>query len=218
MSDKKLSINYRQILNPEIRKIDVEGRTVEFVASDSSIDSYGTVLPADKWNLKRYEKNGVVGYMHDVYGDSWVKAADPDDVIGYAKAWVEDDKLVAAITFEPAELNEKADKIFRKIQFGSLNAVSVGFAPTAAGHWGSENDGEDPDVYYYNGQDLLEISVVNIPANANAVRRSIDAELEQHPKPSTREMRKEEAPDIEALKKKELTVASARLCLVQNKH
>ena len=215
-TQNKPAINYRQIVHPEIRKIDVESRTVEFVASDSSIDSYGTVIPADKWDLKRYEKNGVVGYMHDVYGDSWVKASDPDDVIGYAKAWVEDDKLIAAITFEPAELNAKADKIFRKIQFGSLNAVSVGFDQTAPGHWGSKDDGEDPDVYYYNGQELLEISVVNIPANANAVRRSIAAEMERHPKPA-QETRAKDATDVEALKKKELTVASARLCLVQNK-
>lgn len=207
--EKKPTISYRQILHPEIRKIDLEARTVEFVASDSSVDSDGTVIPADKWDLKRYEKNGVVGYMHDVYGDSWVKASDPDDVIGYAKAWVEDDKLIAAVTFEPAELNPKADKIFRKIQFGSLNAVSVGFDKTAPGHWGNEDDGEDPDVYYYNGQELLEISVVNIPANANAVRRSISETLPPKPK-------RPAGQDVETIKKKELTVASARLCLVQN--
>ena len=32
---------------PEIRKIDEESRTVEFVASDNSVDSYKTVLPVD---------------------------------------------------------------------------------------------------------------------------------------------------------------------------
>ena len=48
--------------------------------------------------------------------------------------------------------------------------------PTAEGHWGDKRSGEDPDVYYYDGQELLEVSVVNIPANANAVRRSIEGE------------------------------------------
>ena len=63
---------------PEIRKVDEEKRTVEFVASDNSVDAYGTVLPVDKWDLTRYAGNGIVGYMHDVYGDSWTKSADPD--------------------------------------------------------------------------------------------------------------------------------------------
>ena len=215
MDEKKLTIMRRQIGSPEMRRVDPESRTIEFVASDNSVDSYGTVLPVDKWDLGRYAKNGVVGYMHDVYGDSWTKAADPDDVIGYGRAWVEDDKLVIAITFEPADLNERADKIFRKIQFGSLNAVSVGFQPNAAGHWGNKDDGEDPDVYYYNGQELLEVSVVNIPANSNAVRRSISEEMESHPKPAPeKEDRSDE--ELEIKKKKILTATGAALRLAQN--
>ena len=161
---------------PEIRKVDSESRTVEFVASDNSVDSYGTVIPVDKWDLTRYQGNGIVGYMHDVYGDSWTKSADPDDVIGKGEAFVEDDKLVVRITFEPADLNPRADKIFRKLQFGSLHAVSVGFRATKKGHMGDEERGEDPKVYYYAGQELLEVSVVNIPANANALKRSIAEE------------------------------------------
>ena len=161
---------------PEIRKIDEESRTVEFVASDNSVDSYKTVLPVDKWDLTRYSGNGIVGYMHDVYGTSWTKSADPDDIIGKGVAFVEDEKLIVRITFEPKELNERADKIFRKIQFGSLHAVSVGFRATAKGHMGDEERGEDPNVYYYAGQELLEVSVVNIPSNANALKRSIEEE------------------------------------------
>ena len=161
---------------PEIRKVDEEARTVEFVASDNSVDSYGTVLPVDKWDLRRYCGNGIVGYMHDVYGDSWTKSADPDDVIGKGTAFVEDDKLIVRIAFEPADLNEKADKIFRKLQFGSLHAVSVGFRATAKGHKGDEERGENPNVYYYGGQELLEVSVVNIPSNANALKRSMEEE------------------------------------------
>ena len=129
------------------------------------------------------------------YGDSWSIKAEPDDIIGKGVAWMEEGKLLVRITFEPADLNEKADKIFRKIQFGSLNAVSVGFMPNAAGHWGDRKAGEDPDVYYYNGQELLEVSVVNIPSNANAVRRSIECEREalpQKPAPEKDETRQKE--------------------------
>jgi len=170
MSEIKI---FNRVFNPELRKISEDDRTVEFVASDNSVDSYGTVIPVDKWDLSRYEKNGAVGYMHDVYGGSLAIKAEPDDIIGKGRAYVEGEQLIVAITFEPRDLNEKADKVFRKLQFGSLNAVSVGFAPTADGHWGDKRKGENPEVYYYAGQQLLEVSVVNIPSNANAVRRSL---------------------------------------------
>ena len=180
---------------PEIRAIDEDMRTIEFVASDNSVDSYGTVLPVDKWDLSRYQRNGIVGYMHDVYGDSWTKAADPDDIIGKGEAFVEDEKLIVRITFEPRELNERADKIFRKIQFGSLHAVSVGFRATAKGHMGIEDLGENPNVYYYDGQELLEVSVVNIPSNANALKRSIEEERASWDVDATQEI--SETPEVE---------------------
>ena len=202
---------------PEIRKVDEEKRTVEFVASDSSVDSYGTVLPVDKWDLQRYQNNGIVGYMHDVYGASWTKSADPDDIIGKGEAFIEEDKLIVRITFEPKELNERADKIFRKIQFGSLHAVSVGFRATKKGHMGDEERGEDPKVYYYAGQELLEVSVVNIPSNANALKRSMEEEEasreyeEKTDQPEVKdEVRTEEASDYTS------TIARARALLAKN--
>ena len=202
---------------PEIRKVDEETRTVEFVASDNSVDSYGTVLPVDKWDLTRFQNNGIVGYMHDVYGDSWTKSADPDDVIGKGVAFVEDEKLVVRITFEPKELNEKADKIFRKLQFGSLHAVSVGFRATAKGHKGDEERGEDPNVYYYGGQELLEVSVVNIPSNANALKRSIEEERAMWEVDDTKEISEtvevtETAPETDYTS----TIARARALLAKN--
>ena len=202
--------------SPEIRKVDEENRTVEFVASDNSVDSYHTVIPGDKWDLTRYQNNGIVGYMHDVYGDSWTKSADPDDIIGKGEAFIEEDKLIVRITFEPKELNERADKIFRKIQFGSLHAVSVGFRATKKGHMGDEERGEDPKVYYYAGQELLEVSVVNIPSNANALKRSMEEEEasreyeEKTDQPEVKdEVRTEEASDYTS------TIARARALMAK---
>lgn len=180
MEEKRNDGIFRRLIeSPVVRRISGEDRVVEFVASDNTVDSYGTIIPVDKWDLTRYQKNGAVGYMHDVYGDSWSIKADPDDIIGKGVAFVEDEQLIVRIEFEPPELNAKADKIFRKIQFGSLNAVSVGFMPTKEGHWGDKTRGENEDVYYYDGQELLEVSVVNIPSNANAVRRSLGLVEEQ---------------------------------------
>lgn len=188
--EKQDNILRRQLDNVQFRLIDEEARMVEFVASTNSVDTYGTVIPVDKWDLSRFRKNGVIGYQHDIYYSS-----DPDNVIGRGEAFVEGEALVVRIYFEPAELNKRADKIFRKIQFGSINGVSVGFIPTASGHWGRKDDGEDPEIYYYNGQQLMEVSVVNIPSNPDATKRSIEQEratFEPKPEPEIEEIRSEE--------------------------
>ena len=189
---------------PEIRKKDEETRTITFVASDGSRDSAHTVLNQDGWKLDRFNKNPVIGYNHRVYS-AW-DTKDADFVIGKGYAYVKDKKLMVDITFEPKEINELAEKVFQKILFGSLNAVSVGFVPVGKGAWGKgeEGPGESKETYYYAGQELLEISVVNIPANSNATRKGEDpeeAELE--------ELRKEGAPETKETTEEVDEVANA---------
>lgn len=166
----------------EIRKKNEETRTVTFIASDESRDSAHTILKQDGWDLTRFEKNPIIGYNHQVYG-SW-SPEDVDFVIGKGHAYVEDQKLMVDITFEPKEINELADKVYRKVLFGSLNSVSVGFIP-GKGHW-SDKEGEGPrepnETYFYDQMTLLEVSVVNIPANGNANKKgeaAADDELKE---------------------------------------
>lgn len=192
--EKKDSILRRQIEQVEIRAINEAERSVEFVASNGTVDSYGTVLKPDGWDLSRFRKNGVIGYQHDIYYSD-----DPDNVIGRGEARVENDQLLVKVYFEPAELNRKADKVFRKVVFGSISGVSVGFSPER-GHWGDRRDGEDPDVYYYDQMTLMEISVVNVPSNPDAVKRSIAEEraaLEAQRKKPEAEQPDAEQRDVE---------------------
>ncbi len=179
------NILFRQIDAPEIRKSEGDSRKVTFVASDGSRDSAGTVLNQSGWDLSRFNTNGIIGYQHKVYG-GWDDTENPDNVIGKGHAYVEDGKLMVDIEFEPADINELADKIYKKVLFGSLKAVSVGFLPLGKGSWGKGEesiDGKTP-TYYYAGQQLLEVSVVNIPANPNALKKSFvqesnEAEMEE---------------------------------------
>ena len=106
--------------------------THEFVISDATLDRYRTVIPIDAWDLENYMKNPIVAYAHDTSG--W---SGPDSIIGKSDVWIEDDKLVGRVTYEPRELNELADKIRRKVDFGTLSATSVGFYPKK-GHFGEE--------------------------------------------------------------------------------
>lgn len=146
-----------------------ESRTIPFVASDNSRDSYRTVLPVDKWDLTRYDKNGVVTYQHNAF------SSNPDMVIGRGVARVEGDELIVEITFETEDLNPVADKVFRKILAGTINAVSVYFNPTKRGYWGTGEEAENGSnpTYYYDGQELLEVAVVVLPGNPNSTRRDL---------------------------------------------
>ena len=205
--EKKDNILRRQIDHLELRTIDEEHRMVEFVASTGAVDTYGTVLPPDLWDLSRYARNGVVGYQHDIYYSD-----DPDNVIGRGEAYTANGELLIRIFFEPAELNPKADKVYRKVLFGSINAVSVGFRATAPGRWGRKADGEDPDVYYYNGQELMEVSVVNVPSNPDAVKRSAAEELARYERQEETKQSEEEgvkAPEADEINIR-LTIARAK--------
>lgn len=167
----------RKFAQASIRKVsdDVETtRYIEFVASDNSRDSYKTVLPVDKWDLDRFNKNGVIGYQHALY-----YSTNPDMVIGSGKAFVEDDQLIIGVTFEPADLNPIAEKLFRKVLHGTIKAVSVGFDPIGEGAWGvgDEAAGKENQTFYFGGQELLEVSIVHIPSNKNAVKRAMEALL-----------------------------------------
>jgi hypothetical protein len=164
--------------NGEVRAFsdDVEQtRTIEFIASTPSKDRHRTVLNPDGWQLDNFNRNGIIGYQHNVYGGEMCSGPNPDDVIGKGFAFMEDDNLIVRVTFEPADLNPLAEKVFRKVLFGSLRATSVGFAPIGKGRFGEDDEaqGRRNETYYFEGQELLELSIVNIPSNPDAVGRSL---------------------------------------------
>ena len=163
----------------EVRKFSIKEaektRTIPFVFSDESRDAHGTILPVSGWDLDRFNKNGIAFYQHNS------GSSDPDQIIGRAKAWIEKKELLGEITFENGNTNPLAEKVFQKFLTGTLNAVSVGFLPKEKGRWGEGKeslDGEMP-TYYYGKRELLEISVVSIPSNKNAIARALGSELDQ---------------------------------------
>lgn len=152
-----------------------ESRTIPFLISNESKDRHGTVLSADGWILDAYNRNGIVGYQHNVYGGSMCDGPDPDMVIGKGQARVEGSEVIGEATFEPKELNELADKIFRKVLFGSLGSTSVGFTEVERGVFGQgeEDRGKPNETYYFGKRELLEFSIVNIPSNRDTQKRAM---------------------------------------------
>ena len=160
-------------LNEEERKAQIDSRTRKFIISSNARDRHNTVLNVKKWDLKNYKKNPVVAFAHDLYGGLFTKA-DPDMIIGKGKVYLEGDNLMGEVEFEPEDVNEFAEKILKKVDFGTLRATSVGFYEKNKGKYGKgeEAEGEPNETYYYGGQELLEFSVVPIGSNPEAVKRA----------------------------------------------
>lgn len=119
------------------------------VASDNSVDRMGDSLDADRWDLKNFKKNPVLLAGHDYR---------PEYVIGVAKnIKVEGEKLM----FEPEfhDFTELAKNMAVLVKNQILKAWSVGFIPNAL---------LDPENKSAKNE-LLEISLVAVPANANAL-------------------------------------------------
>jgi HK97 family phage prohead protease len=177
---------YAPITSGTIRSIPEnveETRTITFIASTEVKDRHGTILPIEGWELNSFNANPIIGYQHNVYGASMCSDPDPDDVIGRGHAYIDNEakQLLVDITFEKAELNPKADKIFRKVLSKTLRAVSVGFMPLEEGNWGADEQaaGGNDATYYYGKRELLEISVVNIPSNKEALQRQLRSDTSQ---------------------------------------
>jgi phage head maturation protease len=83
-------------------------------------------------------------------------------------------------------MDERADKTWRMVEAGFLNAVSVGFLPTVAPNFIRAEPDKDGYAaitgFEFVGQELLELSVVPVPANpqALAVAKSLGIEAERN--------------------------------------
>ena len=163
----EINLNKPVIREAVVRALSDENkknREAEFVISTEAPDTYGTVFKSDGWDLKRYEKNPVVFYAHRSYSDN------PDMVIGTSEVRMEEKQLIGVLRFESAEINPLAEKVWQKVQAGTLRMASIGANPKK-GHWGDEKLGENRDLVYFDEQELLEWSIVPIGSNPEALLR-----------------------------------------------
>jgi len=113
------------------------------------------------WDLKNYEANPIVLFGHD--------PSKPENVLGKALAITTEkdgDRSVtsALVQFAEAGTSKGVDTVWSLVKQGILKTVSVGFIP----HTYKNTDTEDtPTVLSDN--ELLEFSIVPIPANPQAV-------------------------------------------------
>jgi hypothetical protein len=150
---------------PDLRSLDEKARTIEFVASTEKVDRYGDVIRVAGWQLDSYKKNPVFMFAH--------KSSEPP--IGKCvEIHTESNPpaLVQTIQFANAATYPFAEVIFNLYRERMMNAVSVGFMPLEMPNRISDLE-NNTTGYEFTSQELLELSAVPIPANADCLARAV---------------------------------------------
>ncbi|MEK6684438.1 MAG: HK97 family phage prohead protease [Nitrospirota bacterium] len=158
--------------NIEVREIDKERRSATFVAAtENGVMTWNGLeyMRMSGARLNRFRKNPVVLDTHNRY--------EAGAIIGKATVKIEDKKLLAEITFAQTD---RAEEIWQLVQGGFLKALSIGYMPDASKTKmleAGDTDGEGEDMItgpasIVRQWELYEISVVPVPADAEALRRS----------------------------------------------
>lgn len=148
----------------EVKALDVDpgheqdARLFEFAISTETPDRENDSVAVDGWNLDAYRKNPVVMWAHQ--HDSLPIAKSP-------AVWPIESQLRAKADFvDSYEINPFARTVAQMLARGLLNAASVGFRPIVY----SANENRGMFAYDFLEQELLEWSVVPVPANAEALQ------------------------------------------------
>ena len=137
--------------------------TTKVIASTPSVDRYGDVVAPD-WKLERFAANPVVVWSHDYSSQPPIGKVTDLSMDG--------DALIARIKWDDSEPGSLGATVARQFKEGFLSAVSVGFAPTKStprkelpkDHPAAGRSGQ-----FLEGNELLELSAVVVPANPEAV-------------------------------------------------
>lgn len=146
----------------EVKTVDAEQGIYDLLASAETKDRDGDILVADGADLSAYRKNPVVLWAHDYKALPVGKAIDIQSVSGKG--------LKARVQFAPMGIDPHIDAVRQLWAGGFLNAASVGFIPTQ-----SEPHADKAAGFRFTKWQLLEFSIVPVPANADALRLSMKA-------------------------------------------
>jgi len=162
----------RELYGAELQEVEVKGvsdneNMIEIIGSTEGVDRDGEVLAMEGWDLKNFKKNPVVLESHNYW----------EPAIGRARVQVKDKKLMFKIEFPPEGVHPRADLFKKLYKMGFMKASSVGFIPK---NW-ELGDGDKTPRRTFTEQELLEISLVTVPSNPEALLQEkgiVDAKAE----------------------------------------
>lgn len=141
-----------------------EKKAISFIVSDESVNSYGSWVVTEGIDMTDFLKNPVMLWNHT---RTWRGTTDEVLPIGrWENLRIEKGKLLADAVFDGAD--EFAQKIAAKVDGGFLKGASIGIRPV---EYSEDTKLVKPGQRYatVTKSRLMEISIVDIPANKNAV-------------------------------------------------
>ena len=155
----------------EIKSKDSKKRQITVIGSSLGVDRDKDIVDIRTMNLKNYKANPVVLWSHR---SSELPVAKAVSVMKVSN----NTQLKFKLEFADKDTYPFADVVYRLTKAGFINASSIGFA---VNYEKSEYD-KDRGGYNLNNSELLEISLVNVPANADALitQRSFDKAYEDN--------------------------------------
>jgi phage head maturation protease len=148
----------RKTFNAVTKTIDVEAGIFEAMITTENLDRVGDVVRAAGADITAFMSNAVVLWGHEYSEPAIAKAISLEIIPGVG--------IKSAFQFPERGVYPKADLIRSLWGAGFLNAVSIGFIPI---EFNPLNGGIE-----YTKWEMLEYSVVNVPAQQGALRLSID--------------------------------------------
>ena len=144
-----------------------EKRQISYLVSDETPDRVGDIIKVKGWDLVQYRKNPVILWAHD--GSSVPPIGRSTNI---RRRYTPEARLTADIEFAPKEAYEFADTIYQLASRGFIKATSVGFMPLETmdlDKKAREEMGLGRYGQVFTKAELMEISIVSVPANPAAL-------------------------------------------------
>lgn len=170
-------------LSVDVRADNDNPRVKRFRASTPAKDRHRTRVLPDGIDTKNFRRNPVFLWGHDGYGG--FETPKMEHVLGRViKLDQSSTALDIDVEFLAADVNPLAEMALGMINAKALNAVSIGFIPREIKRE-KDADGSDRNVPVITKSELLEVSLVSIPSNPEALliaRSMVAGDLERnHP-------------------------------------
>ena len=165
--------------------------------STEGVDRDGDVIMANGWDFDNYLKNPVVLLNHN-YNSV------PIGVTNSIKQ--QDGNTIVNFSFrEPANEHDSINEVRAAWDQGAFRSASVGFNPLEAEPLDKDNEGGMFAPMRFTKQELLEWSIVTIPANPDALRRMVKGAIKTELPP----------PPIPVIGKDKQDISDEEVALIQ---
>ena len=149
-----------KFIRPEIKILDKATGLITAVVSTEAMDRDGDIIRQAHWDLDHFKSHPILLSSHNYRGLK-------NQIGEWIDMKVEGSQLVGEAKYYIKEGNEEADWGFNLAKKGRA-AFSVGFVPDMAK--AKQIDSNGNLSYEFQGQELLEVSQVTVPSNAEALQ------------------------------------------------